>query len=75
MHDSMPIIASYAASDGIRPYGTNIAPSSKPMNRSTRSPIAASAATQPSSSSELSPYDGKITGVPPRAAIASHAAR
>ncbi len=75
MHEWIPIMASYAPSDGIRPYGTNIAPSSKPMNRSTRSPIAASAATHPSSSSVLSPYDGKITGVPPADAIASHAAK
>ena len=37
------------------------------MNRSTVAPSAASAPTHPSSSSALSPCDGKTTGVPPRA--------
>ena len=45
----------------------------EPVERRADAP--SSASTHPSSSSALSPCDGKITGVPPRAAIASAAAQ
>src|SRR4051812_47420625 len=74
-HCGSSIRPRYASRSTIRPYGTNIAPSSNPMKRSSRAATAAWASTHAGSSSALRPFDGNSTGVPPRDAIAPHSTR